>query len=284
MTYNKKWKSYILPFVFLVSMWSCVGTNLTESEISDEKIYKQLDVMPYFPDCKNIDDEDKRQHCSIIKTRGFIYDNLEYPVEWIGKGGGKVSIRFVVNREGDIVNPEILYDSNGFGEAVIKALETMPRWIPYTKAGVPIDITRHLYIDIDEKQYLVSDTSETLKSDEGNFTVPKKMAYVTECKGMTDGNKQVCNKQHISQCLIYGGINIGLYRDDTGENHQTFLKFTVDREGNITNIKTQCGDEHEKKLIKEKLTNMPQWIPAKHNDKSVNVELVFSCRMFFPGY
>jgi len=58
----------------------------------------------------------------------------------------------------------------------------------------------------------------------------------------------------------------------------------VNKEGNITNIKTQCKREHENKTVDNKLKNMPQWIPAKYNGKPVNVELVFPCRTSSPGY
>jgi len=288
MTHNKKWKAYIIPFVFLVSMWSCISTNVTETEISDEKIYKEDDVIPYFPGCENIsEDIYGKWRCSLEKAKSFIYENLEYPGASVGKGGDVVAIYFVVDKKGHVVNPEINYDSNGLGNAVIKALQKMPRWIPATKEGAPVHAKRYLPIRIDERQYIVSDKSEPLKSGDGYFIVPQKMAYFTACEGMTDGEKYICNKRYINQYVnsrIYGGNNVSVYTD-VATNNSKYLKFQVNKEGNITNIRAQCGGETENKLVKNKLKNMPQWIPAQHNGKSVSVELVFSCaKQESPGY
>ena len=317
MTYNKRQKPYIkgkgtsrrrssfvgsllkvsLPLVLLTGVLMFAKMNLeaerkaisktSEPKISGKKIHRQADVMPYFPDREHVENKDRSQHSSIRNAKGFIYDNLEYPIEYIGKGGGKVNISFVVDKEGNVVNPEILHDSNGFGDAVMKALQAMPPWIPGKKAGVPVDFVRHLYVDIDERQYLVTDTSKPLKSDAGNFIIPEKMAYITKCEGMTDGNKQVCNKQYIRQHIspgIYGGSTISLNRSDNIKDSSTYLKFMVNKEGNITKIKAECGNEDKNKIVESRLKNMPQWIPAQHNGKPVNVELVFSCRIGYPGY
>ncbi len=304
----------LLPFVLLVAAGVFVAMNLgwesflfpqyktelnehiveeiekeviVKTEKSNEKIYKQDDIIPYFPGCENIGkDIYDKWRCSIEKAKGFIYDNLEYPATYIGKGGGVVHIRFVVDKEGNVINPEIYQASNGFEDAVLKAFKKMPRWIPATNAGVPVNAERILLIHIDEKQYIISDKSEPLKSDDGYFIVPEKMAYFTKCEDVTDGEKHVCNKKYISHYVnpkIYGGMSISLYKNDTTKS-DSYLKFIVNKEGNITNIRTKCGNEEGNELAKVRVKNIPQFIPAQHQGKSVNVEFVFPCRTGYAEY
>jgi len=320
MTYNKRQKPYIkgkgtprrrssfvgsllkvlLPLVLLTSALMCADMNLeaerktipktSEPKISDKKIHRHVEVMPHFPDCENINyTEHERKECTREKVNDFIYNNLEYPVEYIGKGGGTVVINFVVDKEGNIVNPEIFHDKSSFGDAVMKTFKTMPRWIPGKHMGVPVDVEEYIRIDIDEKQYLVSDTAEPLKSDDGNFIAAEKMAYFTDCKGMTDAYKEACNKKYIvqyvnSKLLNSNTIEIKRGGGPIGSCHR-YLSFVIDKEGNITNIKAQCRQENActNEYVQNALKGMPKWIPAQHNGKSVDVELIFPYTAH-PGY
>jgi len=132
-------------------------------------------------------------------------------------------------------------------------------------------------MEFDEKQYIVSDTSEPLKSDDGNFISPQEMAYFTTCEGMTDKEKQLCNKRYISQYAnsrIYHAGGVSLDRRDTPGNWS--LRFMVDKEGNVTNIEAQCEQERENKIVESKLKNMPPWTPAQHNGKTSQCRISFS--------
>jgi TonB family protein len=54
---------------------------------------------------------------------------------------GRVFVKFVVNKEGYITNPEIL-KGLGFGadEEVLRIIENMPRWIPGKQNGKPVNV------------------------------------------------------------------------------------------------------------------------------------------------
>jgi len=255
MAYNKKWKPYIISFVLLASMWSCIATNLTETEISDEKIYQRVDEKPAFPGCEHIEHEDKKWHCSVNKARSFIYNNLEYPAEYIGKGGGMLTICFVVDKKGNVIDSGIYKDPNGLGHIVLKTLPMMPRWIPGKRAGVPVNTERSLTIDVDERQYIVSDSYEPLKSGNGNLIAPAEMAYFVECEGMTKGEKEMCNKRYIAKKKpsIFGSNFNSISRNYYMRTDYPTLTFVVTKEGNITNIKAGCSDKSYSKFLENKL-------------------------------
>lgn len=256
-------------------------TNTKAEEVtkieSNEKIYQRVDEKPAFPGCEDIEHEDKKRHCSVNKVRSFIYNNLEYPVEYIGKGGGMLTICFVVDKNGNVVDSGVYKDPNGLGDIVLKALPMMPRWIPGKRAGIPVNTEMYLTIDVDERQYIVSDSYEPLKSDDGNLIAPMEMAYFVGCEGMTNGEKEMCNKRHIvKRRSIFANDHVSLSRNYYMRADHPTLTFVVTKKGNITNIKAGCREERYNKFLEDKLRNM-QWIPARYKGKPVNVELFFPC-------
>ncbi len=293
----------LIPIVFLVNVGMFVAVNLeslpftinknqlneeieketnTKTEEmttieSDEKIYQSVDEKPAFPGCEDIEHEDKKWHCSVNKARSFIYDNLEYPAAYIGKGGGMVHVRFVVDKDGNVVNPEIYKDPNGLGDIVLKTFPMMPHWIPGKRAGVAVNTEMFLTIDVDERQYIVSDKYEPLKSGDGNLITPKEMAYFVACEGMTNGEKEMCNKRHIvKRRSIFANDHVSLSRNYYMSADYNTLTFVVTKEGKITNIEAGCFKEDYNIFLENRLKNM-QWIPARYKGEPVNVELFFPC-------
>jgi len=266
---------------------SCVSTNLTESEISDEYIYTDAEIGPYFSDCQNMDgSEHEKRNCTKEKVNDFIYNHLEYPPECIGKKGGYVVIRFLVDKQGNIINLEIIRDKNGFGDAILKVFKNMPRWIPGIHTGSPVHVKKYLSIRIDEEQYLVSDTFEPLKSDNGNFIAADKMAYFSKCEGVDDNNKHRCNKRytirHINDNLVNNAIELG-HSGPLGSCPH-YLSFVVNKEGNVSSAEAGCEQPaRTNKVIVKALNSMSQWVPAQHNGEPVNTEIVFPYTGI-PGY
>lgn len=258
------------------------GINTEVEEVtkvrSDEKIYQRVDEKPAFPSCEDIEHEDKKKHCSVNKVRSFIYNNFEYPAEYIGKGGGILTICFVIDKNGNVVDPGVYKDPNNLGDIVLKALPMMPPWIPGKRAGVPVNTEMYLTIDVDERQYIVSDSYDPLKSDDGNLIAPMEMAYFVGCEGMTNGEKEMCNKRHITKKKhnIYGSDHVSLFRNYYMRADHPTLTFVVTKQGNIANIKAGCREESYNKFLEDKLRNM-QWIPARYKGKPINVELFFPC-------
>lgn len=70
----------------------------------------------------------------------FINENLRYPVNAAEKGiEGRVTVSFIVNSNGDIVNPQV---SKGVDPALdqeaIRIMKSMPKWVPANKNGVNV--------------------------------------------------------------------------------------------------------------------------------------------------
>ena len=87
-----------------------------------------------------------KQQCAEKKLLDYIYSNLNYPRLAIENGiEGKATIRFVVDKEGNISDIKILQNlAGGCGQAAAKAIESMnnmpERWIPGKQRGKAVKV------------------------------------------------------------------------------------------------------------------------------------------------
>lgn len=78
----------------------------------------------------------------------FIQSNLNYPVVDQENGTeGRVSIRFVVDKNGEITNIEVLRGiSPSCDREAVRVVKNMPRWIPGKQNGTPVPVYFNLPI------------------------------------------------------------------------------------------------------------------------------------------
>ncbi|MDR1707706.1 energy transducer TonB [Dysgonomonas sp.] len=72
----------------------------------------------------------------------FIKKNLNYPAVDIEMGNqGRVTIRFVVNKTGEISNVQLVKGvSPGCDKEAIRVIKSMPKWIPGRQNGEPVNV------------------------------------------------------------------------------------------------------------------------------------------------
>ena len=94
--------------------------------IEDERIYQFVEKMPEF-------------HGGVDSLFSFINNNIQYPkYELDNNIQGNVYVRFVVEKDGSLKNPEILRTVQGskfFSEEVIRLINSMPSWVPGENHG-----------------------------------------------------------------------------------------------------------------------------------------------------
>jgi len=112
----------------------------------ENEIYSIVEEMPRFPGCESETSKEEKQKCSFEKLYQYIYKNLEYPKKAQEEGiQGKVTIRFVINKEGYIVNSTILKNiGGGCGEAALEIVNNMnklqERWTPGKQNGNTVNV------------------------------------------------------------------------------------------------------------------------------------------------
>jgi protein TonB len=113
------------------------------------EIFVVVEQMPRFPGCEDIEGGDAaKKACSDQKLMEFLGKNVRYPGMAIENGiQGSVVVSFVVERDGQVTNVEVLRDiGGGCGEEAVRLVQSMNnehRWIPGKQRGrtVPVRFT-----------------------------------------------------------------------------------------------------------------------------------------------
>ena len=107
----------------------------------EEEIFVMAEDMPRFPGCEKESTKADKEACAQQKLMEYIYSNLKYPTIATENGiEGRVTLRFVVEKDGKVGQVEILRDiGGGCGDAAKKVIEdmnTLPdKWIPGKQGG-----------------------------------------------------------------------------------------------------------------------------------------------------
>jgi len=139
-----------------------------------DSIFTEVDQMPMFPGCDEITDVAERKSCADQKMLQHIYTNIKYP-ELARKTGsqGTVVVRYIVNKTGEIVNPEVV-KSVGFGcdTEVLRVVGTLPNWNPGIHEGEKVDV----YFNLPVKFKLQSDEPPVVKTEKEVPDTPIKLS------------------------------------------------------------------------------------------------------------
>ncbi len=109
---------------------------IAPTSTDDDVIFKKVDEMPRFPGCEDIVDLDERKQCSQKKMLQYIYKNIKYPAEARENGiEGTVVIRFIVDKSGSIVEPQVVREiGSGCDAEVMRIINEMEeingKWVP----------------------------------------------------------------------------------------------------------------------------------------------------------
>ena len=129
----------------------------------EEEIFKVVEQMPRFPRCEDEDlSKYKIEECAKTKMREYIYENLKYPKKAKANGiKGMVVVQFLVNKEGEILNPIIKRDLEQVpgemtcGEAALEMMQQMQEevtWIPGKQRGRAVTVQYTLPVKFDPKR------------------------------------------------------------------------------------------------------------------------------------
>ena len=108
---------------------SAVSDTTPNTALGDEEdVYFVPQIFPEFPG-------------GVSALTKFVAKNLDYPEEAKSqKIEGKVWIRFVVNKTGDVENVEVLRGVDPLLDSeAVRLVQSMPKWEPAKQRGKPVD-------------------------------------------------------------------------------------------------------------------------------------------------
>ena len=114
-------------FIFILGFTAFTTTHAQKINTPCSKVYDIVEQMPSFPGGQS----------AMIK---FIADSLRYPsVVCTASVEGRIVVRFVVDCEGNILNPSVFRGIDPLlDKEAIRVVKLMPKWIPGRQNGKPV--------------------------------------------------------------------------------------------------------------------------------------------------
>ncbi len=187
----------------------------------------------------------------------YIVSNINYPQEaQANQIGGTVLIRFIVSKDGSIIEPKILRGiGGGCDEEALRVVKTITKFIPGKIDGEPVNSLFTLPIKFNASRLLDSLSQISNLSNNKNENEVLDMKLVDEKPEFPGGPnellKYLASNARYSDEAKYNGIEGKLK-----------MSFIISKDGSIKDVKVLKGlggglDEMGLKLIKE----MPKWKP-----------------------
>jgi hypothetical protein len=148
-------------FILLMNCFYFLAIGQQE-EIKEDSIFENAyylfshtDEMPLFGTCDLDSLSNKEQkECSDRELLKFFAKNFKYPNA--GCFAGKLIIQWTIDAEGCVINfKDVRPLHEAFTKAALDVVNKMPRWIPRTRNGKPVEVryTFPLNVDIQGGKY-----------------------------------------------------------------------------------------------------------------------------------
>ncbi len=224
-------------------------------EKEDNNVYTEVDKKPGFPG----------GYQALYK---FIADHLKYPeTAKMKRIQGKVFVRFVVGKEGDVEEPEVVKSDNpALNSEAIRVVKSLPKWIPGSHKGKNVRVSSTVSVNFKlDEQPIVNEMPETLDDDDNQiFFFVEKMPEFPGASDIFAVSK-----------LLAENIKYPEEAKAKGLSGTVFVQFVVTKEGNVANIRIARGvdpllDAEAIRVVKD----MPKWKPGEQSTR-INGEKVW---------
>ena len=106
------------------------GPIVDQEESDENEIFQVVEQMPEFPGGMN----------ALV---AYLSKNIKYPQDAQDQGvQGRVTVSFVVNKDGTVVDPEVMKSSNfaSLDKEALRVVKAMPKWNPGKQRGKPVRV------------------------------------------------------------------------------------------------------------------------------------------------
>jgi TonB family protein len=282
--------------------------NAPETESQGDPIFKVVEEMPRFPGCE--EDQfslNEKENCAKGKLFQFIYENIKYPSE-AKKANieGMTVVQFVVEKDGTISNGKIIRDiGGGCGDESLKAIQSMPKWVPGRQRGntVRVQYTLPVKFKLDSKittqerqEEIPRKTSAALKEksviphtpgleSEDIHNIVEEMPRFPGCEDdqATMKEKDECAKSKLLE-FIYANIKYPSDAKDQGIEGVAIVQMVIETDGSVSSSKIvrDPGAGTGEEAIRV-VDLMPKWIPGKQKGKNVKVQYTLPIKYKLEG-
>lgn len=229
---------------------------------TDEEVFEVVENMPEFPDG------------GMPGLMKYLSANIRYP-EAAHKAGtqGRVTVQFVVGKDGSIGNVSILRGVDPALDAeAIRVISSMPKWKPGTQKGEPVNVRYTVPVmfrltpepveKIDEMIVVGYRNPDAPVTGEVYETVDKMPEFPGGMTGLM---------QHLSKNIRYPAE-----AHTNNIQGRVVVSVIINTDGKVTNAKIVQGVAPSLDAEALRVTGtMPDWIPGTKDGKPVNVKYTF---------
>ena len=239
-----------------------IPVKIIKPNVTDADVYEVVENMPEFPDG------------GMPGLMKYLSANIRYP-EAAHKAGtqGRVTVQFVVGKDGSIGNVSILRGVDPALDAeAIRVISGMPKWKPGTQKGEPVNVRYTVPVmfrltpepveKIDEMIVVGYRKPDAPVTGEVYETVDKMPEFPGGMTGLM---------QHLSKNIRYPAE-----AHTNNIQGRVVVSVIINTDGKATNAKIVQGVAPSLDAEALRVTGtMPDWIPGTKDGKPVNVKYTF---------
>ena len=236
-----------------------IPVNIIKSNVTDDDVYEVVENMPEFP------------NGGMGELMKYLSANIRYP-EAAHKAGiqGRVTVQFVVGKDGSIGNVSILRGVNADLDAeAIRVISSMPKWKPGTQKGEPVKVKYTVPVMFRLTPELVEKIDETTVV--GYHTPVAGEVYDVVDKMPEFPGGMTGLMQYLSKNIRYPAE-----AQTKGIQGRVTVAVIINTEGKAVNASiVRSVDPSLDAEALRVVRTMPDWVPGTKDGKPVNVKYTF---------
>lgn len=239
-----------------------IPVKIIKPNVTDADVYEVVENMPEFPDG------------GMPGLMKYLSANIRYP-EAAHKDGtqGRVTVQFVVGKDGSIGNVSILRGVDPALDAeAIRVISGMPKWKPGTQKGEPVNVRYTVPVMFRLTPEPVEKIDEMIVVGYRNPDAPVTGEVYEVADKMPEFPGGMTGlMQHLSKNIRYPAE-----AHTNNIQGRVVVSVIINTEGKVTNAKIVQGVAPSLDAEALRVTGtMPDWIPGTKDGKPVNVKYTF---------
>ena len=239
-----------------------IPVKIIKPNVTDADVYEVVENMPEFPDG------------GMPGLMKYLSANIRYP-EAAHKDGtqGRVTVQFVVGKDGSIGNVSILRGVDPALDAeAIRVISSMPKWKPGTQKGEPVNVRYTVPVMFRLTPEPVDKIDEMIVVGYRNPDAPVTGEVYEVADKMPEFPGGMTGlMQHLSKNIRYPAE-----AHTNNIQGRVVVSVIINTDGKVTNAKIVQGVAPSLDAEALRVTGtMPDWIPGTKDGKPVNVKYTF---------
>lgn len=230
------------------------------SAADEDSVYLTADVMPEFPGGME----------ALMK---YMSKNTLYPLLAFQHNiQGRVLVSFTVDKDGNIVNPEIAISAHPLLDAsAINVIAYMPKWKPGKVNGKRVNVKYSIPVGFRIKQEDIEANLAKLNAGKAQSETPEDSTE--QVYSIVESMPEFPGGMEALMRYVSGNVKYPSFALDYGIQGKVSVSFTIDTDGSVLDPKIAKGvhPSLDAEAIRVVWT-MPKWNPGKQKGKPVKVK------------